>query len=294
MTTLLYKQSLVNVVGLREKEKMKAKNSYGADVETEDAAVTKFLEDLDIALGHDYYQRGRELFPDFPREWEGSYHDERPLYARLSHAYERLDESRKGSVKQLIQRALARCARFPLGLRRSLACIDLAHEIAPDSASERLYSDLMLRPTNADERAEFLWQLIRRWSKWNVKVESTPDRWVRAVKEITPKGILTLVLYFHVQNASDQRECWENLRQVALERIEKEEEALLDVGQDPDLLRAQIANLLLERKHGGATPQPFVCDPSAEDESRRLLDTLPAELRGMSGEELEDEMGWIP
>jgi hypothetical protein len=290
MTIRLCGRSLINVVGLRREQNVKARKSYSVDLEADDAAVTRFLQDLDIALGHDYFKQGRDLFPDFPREWEDNYYDESPLYVRLARAYERLDDSEKGSVKQLVQKALARCARFPLGLRRSLTCVDLAHEIAPDVASERLYSDLMLRPTDLAVRAEFLWQLIRRWSKWNIKVESTYDNWVQAIKEIAPKGILALVMYFHGQNANDQPECWAELRKIALKRIDKEEDALLDVGQNPDLLRTQIASLLLDGERDGLKPQPVVRDPSADDEAQRLLATLPAELRSASQEDLEYEM----
>lgn len=268
---------------------MKSKDSYSLQLEAEDAVVTRFLDDLDIALGHDYYQPGRTLFPDFPPEWEAGYPNETPLFIRLSHAYERLDESRKEAARHLVQRALARCARFPLGLRRSLACVDLAHEIDPGLGSERLYSDLMLRPTDADERAELLWQLVRRWRKWNIKVESTLDHWSRAVKEIAPKGIMTLVLYFHAQNASDQRECWQRLRQTALKRIDQEEAALLDVGQDPDLLRKQIGSLLLEGEHEDPAISALACGPSLDDERWRLKDILPDWMQNMTPEDFKDE-----
>jgi len=269
-------------------------SSYPVDIEAQDAEVTEFLMDVDIALGHDYEQPGRQLFPHFSQQFHAIAAGELPLFERLARAYSALEEPRKTHARLIVEKAQALCARSPLGLRRSLACVDLAHEIDPALWSEALYSDLMLRPTDAGELAEWLWQLVRRWHKWNIKVVSTPQHWETAIRAIAPKGILGLLRYFHAQNASDQRECWEKLHRIALKRIEEEEAALLDVGQDPDMLKERIASLLLSpEKRSDVEPDDAPLNPDWFREREQLKTTLRSKLWPFNLETLKDEMEWL-
>ncbi len=266
--------------------------SYSVKIEAQDAAVAEFLNDVDIALGHGYEQPGRQLFPYFSPQFHAIAVGELPLFERLARAYGALEEPRKPHARLIVQKAQALCARSPLGLRRSLVCVDLAHEIDPALWSQALYSDLMLRPTDAGELAEWLWQLVRRWHKWNIKVVSTPQHWEKAIRAIAPKGILSLLLYFHAQNASDCPECWVQLRRIALERIEKEEAALLDVGHDPDILKERIASLLLPPEQRDAEHHDAPLSPDWSRERDMLLRTLRPEL-GHASTGLEEETGWL-
>lgn len=267
-------------------------DSYTKEIEAQDLAVTEFLSDLDIALGHDYRQPGKQLFAQLFPEFHSIVSSELPLFERLALAYKALEESRKPHARLIVRRALVRCARTPLGLRRSLACLDLAHEIDPSLGSEELYSDLMLRPTDTGELAEWLWQLIRRWNKWNVKVVSSPQRWKVAIEKIAPKGILELLRYFHAQNASNAPECWKTLRRIALKRIEEEQAALIDVGYDPDILKERISSLMLSSESHDEQYDSVCADPQVK-ERESLLQSLRKSLQQLSAEKIKDEIGWI-
>jgi hypothetical protein len=171
---------------------------------------------------------------------------------------------------------LTHCARVPCGIKRSLACLDLAHRIDPALGSESIYSDFLLRPTDPKELAEWLWQLIRRWKKWNIKVVSTPERWTVAMDAIAPKGILELLLYFWEQNANDQPECWERMLRIALKRTERESAALIDAGQNPDVVKERVMNLA--PSFGTQRAQSFDLGASASLGSKLLLETIRPDL----------------
>lgn len=272
---------------------MNNSGSYSATIEAEDAEVAEFLNDLDIALGHDYEQPGRQLFPHFSPQFHAIPLGESPLAERLARAYYALEESRKPHARTIVQKAQALCARSPLGMRRSLVCVDLAHEIDSAAGSEALYSELMLRPTDAGELGEWLWQLVRRWHKWNIKVVGTPQRWETAIRAVAPKGILGIVNYFHAQNCSDQPECWVQLRRIALERIEAEETSLLEVGQDPEILKKRIASLVLSPGARDAQSDDSPASPDWFKDCERLLDTLRFHPGNMDSTSLREEAEWI-
>lgn len=265
--------------------------------ETEDIEVSDFLNDVEIALGHDYQERGRRMFPHFSPEYDSIPTSEFPLYKRLATAYSLIEEPRRSAVLVVLRGALVRCARVPLGLRRSLACLDLAHEIAPVLISGAICSDLLLRPEHRAELAEWLWQLIQRWQKWNIKVVSTPLNWERAIGAVAPKGIHKLIDYYYNQNAVEQPDCWKKIRQIALERIEKEDAALLKVGQDPDSILKSISALNVPSVPG-VLGRPNLSgifeEPDLVKSLSRTLRPAVSRIFSMPNGKalLEDEMEW--
>ena len=274
---------------------MKNSNAYLKENEIEDTKVTDFLKDINIALGHDYQQRGHQLFPQFSPEYQKVPADGLPLFERLFCAYKGLDDSQKSDAKLVVQNALVRCARMPMGLKRSLVCVDLAHEIDPALGSESLYSALMFRPTDSDELAEWLWQLIRRWKKWHIKVESTSESWKKAIKLVSPKGLLDLLQYLQTEQvciSSDSQ--MHSLLHIALERIDKEEDALLDVGYDPEILKDHLSRLESSFSKCGIDHYDLdVALPSDISRERcSLLKTLPSRLKGLNKEKLINETQW--
>lgn len=267
-------------------------DSYSSTDEALDAGVTEFLGDLDIALGNDYHQPGRQLFPQFSPQYQAIASGELLLFEKLARAYSEMEDTRKPHAKLIVQKAQVRCARAPLGLRRSLVCLDLAHEIDTANGSEQLYSDMMLRPNDADELSEWLWQLVRRWQEWNVKVVGTPQRWETAIQKIAPKGILELLSYFHAQNASDDQVCWGSLRRIALKRIEEEQGALIEVGYDPDMVKERIASLMLPPEQSDDQLDDICADPHQNKNREALLRCLRPNLQRLSPDIIKEEIEW--
>lgn len=266
---------------------------YTAEVEALDLEVTDFLNDLNIALGHDYQPPGWVPFRQFSFDPGKLIPDELPLFERLTQAYKALDESHKPHARLVVHKALARCARSPLGLRRSLACLDLAHEIDPSIGSEELYLDLTLRPNDENELSEWIWQLVRRWHKWNVKVVGTTVFWTKVAKKIAPKGIMGLMRYFHAQNASENAECWTSMRRIAIERIEQEQATLHEVGYDPDIIKENIASLIVPPE---PTEESFSLEgmaPGQEKMYESLRLTLRPELHRAPSGKVKEETEWL-
>jgi hypothetical protein len=260
----------------------------------ERAAIDEFLSDLGIALGHAYEKPGHVLFQNSFPGFEEAPTDDLVLVERFKYAYERLDASHKEKARGIVREALLRCAKEPLGLRRSLACVDVAHLIYPELSSEPAYSKLLLRNTQEDqgELAEWLWQLVRRWHKWNVKVvPGSPAVWETAAKAIAPKGILTLLMYLDAQRFWHEYGSllhehaypwWGTLCEVSLNRVNSEKEALLSVGQEPRIARKRIKELRysytkeIDDKIDGCIRKKKISPSSHEGLKRLLGDVLPS------------------
>ncbi|MBU0498528.1 MAG: hypothetical protein KJ558_01870 [Gammaproteobacteria bacterium] len=220
-------------------------SGYTVEDERLDQHIAEFMLDLDIALGHDYERPGRIVFPQFSPSFYEQHLYDTPLFERLASAYRLLEESRKQEALILVRGAYALCARSPQGFRRSLACIDLIHEIDIGFGGEELNSSLLLRPDDKEDLPEWVWELVRRWRRWNIKVTGSPPCWEVAMRIVAPKGIFELLSYFHEQNASNDVHGWQVLRRIALERIDQEEDALFDVGCDPEMLRTRILSQMV-------------------------------------------------
>lgn len=265
-------------------------DSYTIKDEAEDIMVAEFMQDLDIALGHEYEQSNRRLFQQFSPKFNTTSISDLQLVERLHLAYQELKGSQKDEAKTIVRKALALCARSPQGLRRSLVCVDLAHEIVAGIGSEELYSSLLLRPTDQNDLAIWVWQLIRRWHKWQIKVTSTPDHWKKAIKIVVPKGILEVLSYYHEQNSIDNSKCWESLRHIALKRIDKEENQLFEMGYDPEIIRKRIASQMApssdyRKSHGDSNSQQTA-------DKKNLINYVRRQVANLNKEELEYEKEW--
>lgn len=272
---------------------MKEMESYTAEVEALDLEVTGFLNDLNIALGHDYQPPGWLPFRQFSFDPGKLITGELPLFEKLAQAYKALDKSHKPHARLVVHKALIRCARSPLGLRRSLACLDLAHEIDPSIGSEELYVDLTLRPNDESELSEWLWQLVRRWHKWNVKVVGNTIFWTTVADKIAPKGIMELLRYFHAQNASENPGCWTFMRRIAIDRIEQEQAALHEVGYDPDIIKENIASLIVPPE---PTEESFIQEGATVEHEKMyesLRRTLRRELHQVPPGKIKEETEWL-
>ncbi len=275
---------------------MKNSDSCTKDNEILDTEVSNFLVDIDITLGHDYQQWERQLFPQFSPQFHKITADELPLVEKLTNAYKALEGSKKLHARLIVLKALERCSTNPLGLKRSLVCIDLAHEIDPALTSEAIYSDLMFRTTNTDELSEWLWQLIRRWRKWNIKVTSSYDEWEKAIKAIAPKGILDLLLYLQEQKICASPawiKKWHQLICIALIRIENEENSLLDAGYDPDIVKDRISTLCSSLLIEGSVDHVNAPAQSPIKQRDKLLSTVRPTLRNKSMEIIKEECEWL-
>ena len=265
-------------------------NNYTVKAEAEDIIVAEFMQDLDIALGHEYEQPNRRLFSHFSSNFNIFSLTDLQLVERLHLAYQELIGSQKDEAKTIVRKALALCARSPQGLRRSLVCVDLAHAIDPGFGGEELYSSLLLRPTDQNDLAIWVWQLIRRWRKWPIKVISTPEHWEKAIKIVVPKGILEVLSYYHEQNAIDNCKYWENLRHIALKRIDKEENQLFDLGYDPVILRERIASQMTpsndyRTSHGDSNSRQTA-------DKKNLTNYVRPQVANLNKEDREYEKEW--
>ena len=251
------------------------------------------MQDLDIALGHDYQLPGHHLFPEFSPQYQASDMDDSPLFEKLNYAYQSLEASRQSDARTLVQNALSLCASSPQGLRRSLVCVDLAHKIVPEFGSEKLHSSLLLRPTDEAECALWVWQLVRRWHKWNIQVISNSQDWEKAINIVILKGIYEVLIYYYRQNSRSDYQCWKNLTRIALGRIEREEAAFFDIGYDPEKLRDNIDNLIRSIDRVGTQQGEAMSLKSNDDIIKLLWDQLPKKLKNLGPSELLDETGWV-
>jgi len=298
MTLDLLKASNGNLLGISGQIMNRPTNkreSIGNEVS--DAEIHEFLVDIDIALGQSYQEPNRQLFPYFYPHYHAIQPQEFLLYERLAAAYRSLENPRKPKALKVLGGALLQCSRSPIGLKRSLVCIDLAHEIDPALGSESIYSDLMLRPDNPNELAEWLWQLVRRWDKWNIRVEATEAIWKRAMSSIAPKGICKLIDYFAAQNAAYHPDCWKQLCRIATDRINLEDEALYNARQDPDEMLEHISRIDIYSISGfdDHLDFPLVIDGSAL--FRQVSNTLRPSIRPLINTSqgrklLADEIEW--
>lgn len=258
-----------------------------ADLDEE--AVTDFLTDIDVALGQDYLDAGRTQFVSFKLQTETAATEEAPLATRLADAYRALIGSDRARIRRLVERAQTRCSRAPVGLKRSLVCLDLAHSIDPALSSEAVNADMLLRPADPDDRALWLGQLIRRWSDWNVKVVATPRAWRIVFESITPESIFALLKYFDSQNAEDDAALWSDLLDIANRRVVAHEYELLDAGQDPDIVSDLIQDMriALDASRVDAPAIDF-----APIETAHLVDETRVEVRRARPSDRPLEAAW--
>lgn len=220
----------------------------GYSINSADNEVVDLLLDVDIALGNDYEQPGRDLFPLFSPHLNFNQDFHLSLSKRLAKAYQLLETTdEKRHVLNIVHRALERCTKEPLGIRRTLTCLDLAHEIDPAIITDEMFSDLMFRPQNKEELEVFIFQLVYRWEKWQRKVVLSNKLWKKAVKEIDPMGLFSLVLYFKNNfinsNTGNNIYILKELCDLASKRVDKEEYKFLNIGHPPEKLRYEIKKL---------------------------------------------------
>lgn len=212
--------------------------------EASDSEVNEFLIDIDIALEQRYEVSNKQLFEMFSPYFIHTFQKGDLLFDRLVSAYTLLEnEILKQHARSIVEKALVRCSLHPLGIRRTLFCIDLAHEIDIVLDNQKVFSNLMFRTKDPTDRPLWLWELISRVEDWNIKIDCKPEDWIIAIETIAPKGIESLIFYFHEQISVDYQSTWHIMKNKALERVKREKKNLRSVGQEPEFLASLIEGL---------------------------------------------------
>ena len=84
------------------------------------------------------------------------------------------------------------------------------------------------------------------------------------------------------------------LRKTALERLEAEEDELLDAGQDPDVLHERICSLILPLEHPIDRDLTVSGQPSSEVQRDRLNSLLRPSAQRASLQDRKLEGSWLP
>jgi hypothetical protein len=197
--------------------------------------VLGFLEDISATIGEAYWTN-REMFPDFPG-WDNNRALTRdmPIYALLARVCEKMDVEQLGYAKRLVRMTAVYAMNNDLGLRRTIAVLKLTQELMPDIISHLDYAALLNQEKDPADLAELLVELVNCWQRCELHPELGDSHWQQVMDKISSPGIILLA-----QFADDIHVWTEELRDIALKRVENEASILRQYGQNPAVIAEKL------------------------------------------------------
>lgn len=216
-------------------------------VNSNEKAVQRLLQDIDVELNIAYADPKRIIFPDLAPYY--AHHVDSPLVERLTSSAKAAATSIEGqNFRQHLSEALHRASESTLGNSRTLLLIDLSHEVAIEAFSESLWRRLLWRP---DKASLPIWigDLAVRLEEWKIHIDLEPAEWHRLITTVEPLGFETLLRWSFLQASGmsllDRKQHLHHVISTAVQRLRQDSHEFLSADVDPLETQHHLSDLLL-------------------------------------------------